>query len=109
MSANKSDIGCFVEIPARQLQDHLRRVFLASVEAKTVEFEKQDSHHKSRALVAIYERMVAHDAPRIAQLLEIEMGEVEKAIRVQTACAGKGRILESHYAAAMSTMSGDSA
>ena len=65
MSAQKSDIACFVEVPACQLQDHLGCVFLASVEAITVEFEKQHSHHKSRALVAIYERMVAHDAPRI--------------------------------------------
>ena len=31
MSAKKSDIACFVEVPARQLQDHLRCVFLASV------------------------------------------------------------------------------
>ena len=27
-----------------------------------MEFEKQDSHHESRALVAIDKRMVAHDA-----------------------------------------------
>jgi hypothetical protein len=27
MSAKKSDIACFVEVPARQLQDHLRCVF----------------------------------------------------------------------------------
>jgi len=53
MSAKKSDIACFIEVPARQLQHHLRCVFLASAEAITVEFEKQDSHHKSRALVAI--------------------------------------------------------
>src|ERR1700730_12912808 len=65
MSTKKSDIACFVEVPARQLQDYLRCVFLASVEALTVEFEKQASHHKSRALVAIYERMVAHHAPRM--------------------------------------------
>jgi hypothetical protein len=63
-SAKKSDTACFVEIPARRLQDHLRCVFLASAEAIAVEFEKQDSPHKSRALAAIYERMVAHDAPR---------------------------------------------
>jgi hypothetical protein len=43
MSAKKSDIACFVEVPARLLQDDLRCVFLASVEAITVEFEKQDA------------------------------------------------------------------
>jgi hypothetical protein len=54
MSAKKGGIASFVEVPACQLQDHPRRFFLARVEAITVEFEKQDSHHKSRALVAIF-------------------------------------------------------
>ena len=55
MSAKKGEIACFVKVPARQLQDHPRCVFLAGVEAITVEFEKQDSHHKSCALVAVYD------------------------------------------------------
>src|SRR5450755_1096552 len=81
VSAKKSDIACFVDVPARQLQDHLRCVFLASVEAITAEFEKQDSHHKSRALVAIYERMVAYDAPcirggHVDNIGRLGMGEV---------------------------------
>jgi hypothetical protein len=40
MSAKKSEITRFVEVPARQLQDRLRRVFLLGAEAMTVEFEE---------------------------------------------------------------------
>src|ERR1700691_2460881 len=65
MSAKKSDIACLVEVPARQLQENLRCVSLASGEAITVDLETQHPHHKPRPLVAIYERMVAHDAPGI--------------------------------------------
>jgi hypothetical protein len=63
IGAKKSDIACFVEVAARQLQDRLRCAFLASAEAVTVEFEKQDSHHKARALAAVYKRMCCARCP----------------------------------------------
>jgi hypothetical protein len=52
MSMKKGDIACFVEVPARQLQGHLRCVFLVGVEAITVEFEKQDNIAFTRRRVA---------------------------------------------------------
>ena len=64
IGAQKSAIVCFIEASGRQFQNRLCRVLLAGGEEVTVEFEKQDSHHKARALIAIHEGMVAHDAGR---------------------------------------------
>jgi hypothetical protein len=72
MSAKEGYIASFVEVPARQMQDRLRCVFLASAEAITVEFEKQDSHHKSHALVAIDKRLVVRAERNAKQDIQCE-------------------------------------
>lgn len=61
----KSAIAGFIQVPGRQSQDRLCSVFLAGGEKIAIEFEKQDTHHKAGALIAIHERTAAHDASRI--------------------------------------------
>src|SRR5579872_4749959 len=53
----KSYILCLIKFAACQFEDRLGGVFLARCEPIPIEFEKQDSHNKSGAFIAIYKRM----------------------------------------------------
>jgi hypothetical protein len=63
--AKERAVAYFIEVAGRQFQDRLRRVFLACGEETAIQFEKQDSDHEARALVAVDKGMVAYDACRI--------------------------------------------
>ena len=51
--AQERRVARFIKGPGRQLDNGLSRVLLRGGEAISVQFQKQDSDHKARALVAI--------------------------------------------------------
>ena len=55
-------VTTFIERACGQGHDSLGSVFLAGFECEAVEFEEKDADHKSRPLVAIDKRMVAHNS-----------------------------------------------
>jgi YD repeat-containing protein len=57
----------FIHSAGRKLQNRLCGIFLACDKAIAVEFEKQDADHEARTLVAIKERVVAHNTRRIGR------------------------------------------
>ena len=57
----------FIEGPIRELQNRLCSIFLARGKAIAVEFEKQDAHYEASTLVAIDERVIAHNTCRIGR------------------------------------------
>ncbi len=58
----------------RQFQNGLGRIGLARREAVAIEFEKQNPDDKAGALVAVDERVIAHDARRISRRLIEQVG-----------------------------------
>src|SRR5579863_7662372 len=62
----KSAVACFLQIASRQFQNCLCRIFLTRGEAVAVEFEKQNSHYKACALVAINKLTILNDTGRIS-------------------------------------------
>jgi hypothetical protein len=58
-------ICALVHNTVSERQSCVRRIFLAGREAGAVEFQKQNSGHKTRLFVAVDERMVPDDARRV--------------------------------------------
>lgn len=65
IGAQPDRVPCLIERPGRKIKNGPRSIFFARHEAKTVQFEKENSDHKSRSLIAIYKGMVADNARRV--------------------------------------------
>ncbi len=74
--AKKCAIARLIEFPGSQFPYSVGCVFFVRGEAKAVEFEEENPNNKTGALVAIHERMVAHDASRICGGKAHEVGRL---------------------------------
>lgn len=65
VGGEESGIGRLVDRPGGPRQHDLRRLRFVGVEVMAVQLEKEDAEQKTRALVAVDERMIADDRSRV--------------------------------------------